>query len=138
MLARLLAAIRRAPGGGWAARLTRTRRRLQPGAGPGNAPASRAATVLRRRTQMHWFAVDPRGRINLFRFKSRVMAGAIAVLAVCGASALPVASAGSAGLAASGFPPPVPAVSDYQLLTASITPPTEAQCFAVGRRCFTP
>jgi subtilase family serine protease len=66
------------------------------------------------------------------------MAGAIAVLAVCGASALPVASAGSAGLAASGFPPPVPAVSDYQLLTASITPPTEAQCFAVGRRCFTP
>jgi len=31
----------------------------------------------------------------------------------------------------------VPAVSDYQLLTASTTPPTEAQCFAIGRRCFT-
>jgi subtilase family serine protease len=32
----------------------------------------------------------------------------------------------------------MPAVSDYQLLTASTTPPTEAQCFAIGRRCFTP
>jgi subtilase family serine protease len=36
------------------------------------------------------------------------------------------------------LPAPVPAVSDYQLLTASTTPPTEAQCFAIGRRCFTP
>ena len=65
------------------------------------------------------------------------MAGPIGVLAVCGASALAGAPAESAGLAASSFPAPVPAVSDYQLLTASTTPPTEAQCFAVGRRCFT-
>ncbi len=31
-----------------------------------------------------------------------------------------------------------PAVSDYTLVTSSATPPTEAACFAVGRRCFTP
>ena len=33
---------------------------------------------------------------------------------------------------------PRPAVGEYQQLTASTTPPTEAQCFSVGRRCFTP
>ena len=32
---------------------------------------------------------------------------------------------------------PVPAVSDYQLLSSSTTPPTEADCYAIGRRCFT-
>jgi subtilase family serine protease len=73
----------------------------------------------------------------LFRFKSRVMAGPFAVLAVCGAAVLAGAPASSAGRATSSLPAPVPAVSDYQLLTASTTPPTEAQCFAVGRRCFT-
>jgi subtilase family serine protease len=31
-----------------------------------------------------------------------------------------------------------PAVADYQLITSSATPPTEAACMAVGRRCFTP
>jgi hypothetical protein len=31
----------------------------------------------------------------------------------------------------------VPAVADYHLLTNSTTLPTEASCFAVGRRCFT-
>src|SRR5689334_1860385 len=31
-----------------------------------------------------------------------------------------------------------PAVSDFQFLGASTTPPTEADCFSVGRRCFTP
>src|SRR3954454_2329883 len=31
-----------------------------------------------------------------------------------------------------------PTVSDYQLITASTTPPTEAQCESVGRTCFTP
>jgi subtilase family serine protease len=39
--------------------------------------------------------------------------------------------------AASSLPVPVPAVSDYQLLTAATTPPSEAACFAIGRRCFT-
>ncbi len=41
-------------------------------------------------------------------------------------------------LAVSRLPLPVPAISDYQFLAASTTPPTESQCFAVGRRCFTP
>jgi subtilase family serine protease len=31
-----------------------------------------------------------------------------------------------------------PTVSDYAFVSASTTPPTEAQCFSVGRRCFTP
>jgi len=31
-----------------------------------------------------------------------------------------------------------PSVSDYAQVTTSETPPTEAQCFSVGRRCFTP
>ena len=58
---------------------------------------------------------------------------------MCGAVAFMGAPAGSTALAAaSSLPAPVPAVSDYQLLTASTTPPTEADCFAVGRRCFTP
>ncbi len=32
----------------------------------------------------------------------------------------------------------MPAVSEFQFLTASQTPPTEANCFSVSRRCFTP
>src|SRR5579859_2829460 len=31
-----------------------------------------------------------------------------------------------------------PVVSDWQYLSASTTPPTEAQCYSVHRRCFTP
>src|SRR4051794_5073428 len=31
-----------------------------------------------------------------------------------------------------------PAVSDYQQVSFSETPPTQAQCASVGRRCFTP
>ena len=31
-----------------------------------------------------------------------------------------------------------PTVSDYVQVSASTTPPTEAQCYSVGRRCFTP
>src|SRR5436309_3303680 len=31
-----------------------------------------------------------------------------------------------------------PAYSDAQFISASTTPPTEAQCFSVGRRCFSP
>ena len=75
----------------------------------------------------------------LFRLQQRLAARPVATLAVCGAVAFMGAPAGSAALAAaSSLPVPVPAVSDYQLLTASTTPPTEAQCFAIGRRCFTP
>ncbi len=31
-----------------------------------------------------------------------------------------------------------PTVAEYTQLTTSATPPTEAQCASVGRRCFTP
>jgi subtilase family serine protease len=31
-----------------------------------------------------------------------------------------------------------PAVAEWQFLSGSTTPPSEAACFAVGRRCFTP
>lgn len=31
-----------------------------------------------------------------------------------------------------------PTVSDYQFITSSETPPTQAQCASVGRRCFSP
>ena len=74
----------------------------------------------------------------LFRLQLRLAARPVATLAVCGAAALMGAPAGSTALAAaSSLPAPVPAVSDYQLLTSSTTPPAEAACFAIGRRCFT-
>ena len=74
----------------------------------------------------------------MFRLQLRLAARPVAALAVCGAAAFAGAPAGSAALAAaSSLPVPVPAVSDYQLLTSSTTPPTEADCYAIGRRCFT-
>jgi subtilase family serine protease len=36
------------------------------------------------------------------------------------------------------LPLPQPTVSDWTQVSSSTTPPTEAQCFSVGRRCFTP
>jgi subtilase family serine protease len=45
---------------------------------------------------------------------------------------------GLLGLSAGPVSAVQPTVSDYQLVTTSETPPTEAQCFSVGRRCFTP
>ena len=42
------------------------------------------------------------------------------------------------GTSAASLPLPHPMVSDYTQLTTSTTPPTEAQCFSAGRRCFTP
>jgi subtilase family serine protease len=59
-----------------------------------------------------------------------VLAVGLAVLAAL------VGGRGSAGAAA--LPTPHPTVSDYAQLTTSETPPTQAQCNSVGRRCFTP
>src|SRR5204862_3374367 len=42
------------------------------------------------------------------------------------------------GTSAASLPLPHPMVSDSTQLTTSTTPPTEAQCFSAGRRCFTP
>jgi subtilase family serine protease len=65
----------------------------------------------------------------------RLLAGA-SLLAVCAAAALVALLAGHAS--ASAAPVPHPTVSDWQLISSSETPPTEAQCESVGRTCFTP
>ena len=48
---------------------------------------------------------------------------------------------GSAGTSPTSPTSPLrirPNVSDYKQINSSTTPPTEAQCFSVGRRCFAP
>ena len=53
-----------------------------------------------------------------------------------------VATAAAAMLGRGGsvrtLPLPHPTYSDAQLISTSTTPPTEAQCYSAGRRCFTP
>jgi len=51
-----------------------------------------------------------------------------ALLALSPGAAAPLSSAGIF----------VPLVAEYQYLSGSTTPPTEAQCFSVNRRCFAP
>jgi subtilase family serine protease len=65
------------------------------------------------------------------------MASPAAALMMCGAAVLAGGPAGSPALASGSLPVPVPTVSDYQLMSSQTTPPTEADCFAIGRRCFT-
>jgi subtilase family serine protease len=59
-------------------------------------------------------------------------AGAAAIAATLGAA--PVTGAAVAAV----LPAVTPAVSDYAQVSASETPPTQAQCNSVGRRCFNP
>jgi subtilase family serine protease len=65
----------------------------------------------------------------------RLLAGA-SLLAVCVVATLVALFAGHAS--ATAAPVPHPTVSDWQLISTSVTPPTEAQCESVGRTCFTP
>jgi subtilase family serine protease len=75
----------------------------------------------------------------MLRLQLRRTARSATFLAFCGAVVLGGAPAGfAAQAAAGGVPAPVPAVSDYQLLTSNTTPPAETDCYAVHRRCFTP
>jgi subtilase family serine protease len=60
-----------------------------------------------------------------------------AAFAVCCAAALGGGPAGLPVLAAS-LPVPVPAVAEYQFLSAGLVPPAQSDCASVGRRCFTP
>jgi subtilase family serine protease len=60
----------------------------------------------------------------------------IAVAAVLFAAAMAVLLGRAGG--AQGLPAPHPSWTDAQLVSTSTTPPTEAQCFSVGRRCFAP
>ena len=68
----------------------------------------------------------------------RRIAGSVAVLVVIGAAGLGSASSHTQKMASRGMPAAVPTVTDSQLVSASTTPPSEAACFAIGRRCFTP
>jgi subtilase family serine protease len=70
------------------------------------------------------------------RIQLRLSARAVAALAIGGAATL-MGPAAAPALSASSLPLPVPAISDFQLLSSSLTPPTEAQCIANHRRCFT-
>ena len=60
----------------------------------------------------------------------------LAAVLIFGPSAsAPVANHGSADSRSTVF---TPAVADWEFLSASATPPTEAQCYSAVRRCFTP
>jgi subtilase family serine protease len=60
------------------------------------------------------------------------------LLVAVGLAVLAALIAGRGSTRPAALPAPRPTVSDYVQLTASETPPTEAQCFSAGRRCFTP
>ena len=66
--------------------------------------------------------------------------GPALALAVAGATWLLAGALVSGGgeAAAPQLPVPRPLVSDYQQVSRSETPPTQAQCDSVGRRCFSP
>jgi subtilase family serine protease len=68
------------------------------------------------------------------------MLGRSRLLAAATAALLPAAAGVGVPLtaAAAALPSVVPAVSDWSQVSTSETPPTEAQCMSVGRRCFTP
>ncbi|HVB43541.1 MAG TPA: S53 family peptidase [Streptosporangiaceae bacterium] len=69
----------------------------------------------------------------------RDIARGAAVLLAGTAAALSMApSAAGGGTMAARLPAPVPAISDFLYMTGSQIPPTEANCMAAGRRCFTP
>src|SRR5438046_1320729 len=66
-------------------------------------------------------------------------------LLIAGALALALASLAlltgavtRSGAARVAYPVPHPTVSDYQQVSNSETPPTQAQCASAGRRCFSP
>ncbi|MEO7235562.1 MAG: hypothetical protein ABIW80_09315, partial [Lapillicoccus sp.] len=67
----------------------------------------------------------------------RRLVGAV-TLTGAAAATVAFAMAPSGVASAAAYPVVTPAVSDYVQVAASETPPTEAQCYSVGRRCFTP
>lgn len=72
----------------------------------------------------------------MFGLQPRFFVRSAAVLAVVGAAILGIASGGSQK-AATRYPTVKPTVTDSQLVSTDLTPPTEADCFSIGRRCFT-
>ena len=65
-----------------------------------------------------------------------------AVLACCGFTALLALAGVAAGpahaTAKQAVAPIRPSISDWQYLGNGVTPPSQAACNAVGRRCFNP
>src|SRR5580704_18362255 len=76
--------------------------------------------------------------VSVFNQHMRQAVRQVATVSFAGAAALGLGPAGAGIVAAGSLPAPVPAVADYQYLSASTTPPAETDCFSVGRRCFTP
>jgi hypothetical protein len=60
----------------------------------------------------------------------------VATLAFAGAAALGLGPAGAVLAVSGNLPQPAPTIADYQFLSSSITPPGQADCNSVGRRCF--
>ncbi|HSC49437.1 MAG TPA: S53 family peptidase [Gaiellaceae bacterium] len=67
--------------------------------------------------------------------KGKLLAAAAVVGVMAGLAVIAAAGTGSGGRA-QAYPVPHPTVSDYQFIKA--TTPTQADCAAVGRTCFTP
>jgi subtilase family serine protease len=76
--------------------------------------------------------------VSVFYQHMRQAVRQVVTVSFAGAAALGLGPAGAGIVAAGSLPAPVPAVADYQYLSASTTPPAETDCFSVGRRCFTP
>ncbi|MEP7055613.1 MAG: S53 family peptidase, partial [Actinomycetota bacterium] len=74
--------------------------------------------------------------------KRLAMAGVAAVMPVMAIGASALSSVTGVQLVARGsatsLPIAHPTVSDWVQVNSSTTPPTEAQCFSAGRRCFSP
>jgi subtilase family serine protease len=71
------------------------------------------------------------------RLTLRLTARPLAALVTGGALVFGGGPAGGMALASS-LPAPVPAVAEFQFLSAGLTPPAEANCAANSIRCFTP
>src|SRR2546423_15382694 len=69
---------------------------------------------------------------------NRVIAPGAMTAAVLAVLALFAGAAFASGRKSHALPQPKSTVSDYVQLTSSTTPPTQAQCNSVGRRCFSP
>src|SRR5436305_12178606 len=72
------------------------------------------------------------GRFHSARTARRLVGLACSGLAI----ALFVPAGSVASLSAAAAATPVPTVSDFQYLGSGQAPPSEADCFSVGRRCF--
>jgi len=76
--------------------------------------------------------------VSVFHLHMRQAVRQVVTVSFAGAAALGLGPAGAGIAATGGLPAPIPAIADYQYLSASTTPPAESDCFSVGRRCFTP